>query len=210
MTELILKYVSWDNISLLTVKVGIGTVIATGIFATGYYFFGHHLRKQISKDGAEIVMSPDVINGLNQLLKHEELVKNVSEFIKVIVSDPHIVETIKNTLQKILADEKIQMTIHEFLLMTLANVQVKNQIYDVLKKLFTELSNDDDIKQLIIKFVSTTLMESLNKPVNEKLLKDKLIEMISNDEIKKEFGDNIVKAVRVAVKEQLPTIGMFL
>ena len=97
-----------------------------------------------------------------------------------------------------------------------------------MKKMLDKLINNDEMHDTLVKFLSKILDDTLSAPVNEKLIHDKIIELVTakeimdsisvsliavvnREDVKKEIGDNVVDTSNVAVKKYfLWSLGRFM
>jgi len=100
-------------------------------------------------------------------------------------------------------------------------------IYIVIKTLLLDMIKDQEIEKILVDFISQTFMNALNQPINEKYIKDKIVELVTSesvmdsiteslkvvatrDDIKKVLGDSAIESISLAVKDKYPRIGKYL
>ena len=186
-----------------------------------------------------------ILDNIRDILKTESIKNEAKLFISSLITDPSIqkdfekiiAELMKNDevrkvlndlLASILVNDQIKLAIQDFLIDILKNARLKNEVYNTLKGLLTEFTQDPDMNVILVKFISTTLMNSLNEPVNEKFIKDKIVELLTStdvmdsvsksimdvvkrDDLKKIIGDSAVDAVGLGIRKHYPrSLGLLI
>lgn len=162
------------------------------------------------------------------------------ELVTDVLNDNHTQETIllffskdetrqvlSQLVQKIVSDPEMNAQVQLFLIDLLKNARLKDEVYVTLKSLFDGMMKDIEFNQMLVTFLSQTLMSSLNEPVNEKFIKDKITELLTSDdimnsvstsimevvqrdELKKTIGDHSVEALTTAIKKHYPRLGKWV
>lgn len=150
--------------------------------------------------------SPEMIVMIQEFLQKKETVDSLNELVKTLIDNP-----------------ATQFSIQQFLIETLKNSDVKVEVYAHIKNLLEEVMKDQEFNNIIVTFLSQTFMNSLDEPVNEKYIKDKMIEIMTSEDIKsavsvsvievveredlkKSLGDNAVEALTSAIRKQYPKL----
>lgn len=171
----------------------------------------------IKDDESQKVLIDLVINLLNDVKTQKEF----QNFIVGILRDEIIKKNIVNFLTNILENDEIKQSIQKSLITILRDIQIKNEVYATLKGLLDELTKDDAIKKLLVEFIGKTFMDALNEPVNDKYIKDKVIELLTapaimdavsialmdvvqREDLKKTIGDSAIIALTTAIKKNYP------
>lgn len=171
-------------------------------------------------------------------IKTEQIKAEVKMFVTSLIIDPLIKKELETMLtdlmkndeiRKVLADlltsvlqnEQTKQTIQDFLIDILQNARLKNEVYSTLKGLLKDFTQDPDMNKILVEFISVTLMNALNEPVNERFIKDKVVELLtSNDvmdsvsislmevvkreDLKKVIGDSAIETLTAAIKKNYP------
>lgn len=158
---------------------------------------------------------------LSDLLQDEKTRQEVHNFVVSALQNDHIKKVLIDLLTSIVLNDQTKQTLQELLVAILQNPQIKTEVYAILKALLEEMTKDKDFNKLLVEFLSTTLMNTLNTPVNEKYIKDKIIELltakdvmdsisnsimdvIQRDDLKKVLGDTAVATLSMALKKHYP------
>jgi len=126
----------------------------------------------------------------------------------------------------IMKDEEIRTQISGFLVSVLKDVEVNKELYESLKKLITEIADDEETNKIIVTFISSTVLKAIDD--NDEAIKKRIIalltsqevtdaveksimDVVQRDDLKRTIGDNAVDALVIAIKKYFPkTLGLMV
>jgi uncharacterized membrane-anchored protein YjiN (DUF445 family) len=158
---------------------------------------------------------------LTDLLEDQETRKVVNEFVIVSLQNDQVKKVLNELLTSVILNEETRLAVQTFLVGILRDPKMKEEIYLITKALLEEVMKDKDFNKILVEFLSTTIMNVLNEPVNEKYIKDKVVELMTSkdvmesisksvidvvqrDDLKKAIGDSAVTTISAAIKKHYP------
>jgi uncharacterized membrane-anchored protein YjiN (DUF445 family) len=138
------------------------------------------------------------------ILSSQEVSKEIIKISTEVVNSPDINTAVLQLSSTILQD-----------------LNLKQDVYKLLTYVMIDLTKDPDMAKLLIEFISQTAMSALDEPVNDKLIKTKVIEIVtsqdvmdtmaqtlmevvSRDDLKHVIGESAIATISTAIKKHYP------
>lgn len=236
------------SIPQLSIHVGIGSAIVLFFGGGIYYIFGDQIKKILSKESTvvvkDIIKSKDLQSAtqhfLGNLLNEADnpIVKvltdpaiqiKTTEFINKVLNDlidnedtnQTLIKHAKKLLNTLLEDETMIAKTKEFASKILQDEAFLSDVRNIVKQLITHILKNQEMEEQLNTYVSRVLMTTLDQPVNETTIRNKVTQILTSDDIinsvsnsliavsnKEEFktqvATNLVSAVMKAIKDYFP------
>jgi pantoate kinase len=109
------------------------------------------------------------------------------EFINSILDDPITNQKLTNCCKKIinnLVNDPEQITmIKIFTLTVIRDEEVVSNVRKVIKQLINDLLENPEMEDHLNKYVSRVLMTTLDQPVNEMTIRNKIVQILRSDDV---------------------------
>ncbi len=181
------------------------------------------LKKAINHFFGDMLGKED--NVIVQTLEDENIQLKTTNFINKIltnvVNDVEMNKLIKSKLREIMVDEEIKKITQSFIQDIVNNEALINDIKQIILNIFkseefvtesrnlagqlvTDLLNNHELETQLNTYISKLLLTTLDEPVNETTIKNKLIQIVSGDDVINTIANNIIAVSnRQDVKEQV-------